>query len=185
VKFAAERPYADPDKAARKLIEIANTIEAIHDGRLHIEKINAPFLAASGSPAEYMAGLDLAIAKGWLWKHDSGTYVKFTQAERGPLRLIRSMDYWGFLQRCFDAPAQELPQRVIILTGPGVNHCAAAGAIEASGPVVITSKYLCCFEYESAHGAGEYNSRSGSHQGQCYRSLKSSGVPERIGATGL
>lgn len=79
VKFTAERPYADPDKAARKLVEIANTIEAIQDGRIHIEKINAPFLAAGGSPAEYGAGLDIAIARGWLWKHDSGTFVKFTQ----------------------------------------------------------------------------------------------------------
>jgi hypothetical protein len=26
------------------------------------------------------AGLDFAIAKGWLWKHESGTYLKFTQA---------------------------------------------------------------------------------------------------------
>jgi hypothetical protein len=79
VKFAKPRPYADPETAARKLIEIANTIEAIQDGRLHIEKINAPFLAVGGSPAEYMAGLDLAIAQGWLWRHDSGMYLKFTQ----------------------------------------------------------------------------------------------------------
>jgi hypothetical protein len=33
-----------------------------------------------GTPAEYKAGLELAIARGWLWKHESGTYVKFTQA---------------------------------------------------------------------------------------------------------
>jgi hypothetical protein len=33
-----------------------------------------------GSPAEYKAGLDLAIARSWLWKHESGTYVKLTQA---------------------------------------------------------------------------------------------------------
>ena len=26
------------------------------------------------------AGLDLAIERGWLVLHDSGTYVKFTQA---------------------------------------------------------------------------------------------------------
>jgi hypothetical protein len=26
------------------------------------------------------AGLDLAIARGWLWLHESGTYVKFTPA---------------------------------------------------------------------------------------------------------
>jgi hypothetical protein len=80
VKFAGERPYADPEKAARKMVEIANTVEPVQDGRLHIEKVNAPFLAAGGSATEYMAGLDMAIAKGWFWKHDSGTYVKFTQA---------------------------------------------------------------------------------------------------------
>ena len=33
-----------PEKAARKLLEIADTVEAIQDGRIHIEKINAPFL---------------------------------------------------------------------------------------------------------------------------------------------
>jgi len=80
VKFAGERPYADPDKAARKLIEICNSIEAVQDGRLHIEKVNAPFLQAGGSPAEYGAGLNRAIQLGWLWKHESGTYVKFTEA---------------------------------------------------------------------------------------------------------
>jgi hypothetical protein len=33
-----------------------------------------------GAPAEYKAGLDLAIAKGWLWLHESGTYVRLTEA---------------------------------------------------------------------------------------------------------
>jgi hypothetical protein len=79
MKFASERPYADPEKAARKLLDIANEIEAIQDGRIHIEKINGPFLfTEGGSPAEYGAGLALAIARGWLWRHESGTYVKFT-----------------------------------------------------------------------------------------------------------
>jgi hypothetical protein len=81
MKFAADRPYSDPEKAARKLIEIANAVEAIQDGRIHIEKINAPFLYEhKGSPTEYKAGLDLAVARGWLVLHESGTYVKFTQA---------------------------------------------------------------------------------------------------------
>jgi hypothetical protein len=76
-----ERPYADPEAAARKLLEIANSVEAIQDGRIHIEKINRPFLfKESGSPAEYSAGLALAIERGWLWRHESGVYVKFTQA---------------------------------------------------------------------------------------------------------
>jgi hypothetical protein len=47
MKYADTRPYADPEKAARKLLEIANATEAIQDGRIHIEKINAPFLRHS------------------------------------------------------------------------------------------------------------------------------------------
>jgi hypothetical protein len=31
-------------------------------------------------PTEYGAGLNLAIERGLLWKHESGTYVKFTHA---------------------------------------------------------------------------------------------------------
>jgi hypothetical protein len=33
-----------------------------------------------GSPAEYTAGLELAITRGWLWRHESGTFVKFAPA---------------------------------------------------------------------------------------------------------
>ena len=28
MKFAADRPYADPEKAARKILQIANAVEA-------------------------------------------------------------------------------------------------------------------------------------------------------------
>jgi hypothetical protein len=81
MKFATDRPYFDPEKAARKLIEIANSVEPVQDGRIFIELINWPFLSEfKGTSAEYKAGLDLAIDHGWLWLHESGTYVKFTQA---------------------------------------------------------------------------------------------------------
>ena len=81
MKFVHPRPFADPDAAARKLLEIANSIEAVQDGRIHIEKINGPFLYKErGSPAEYGAGMKLAIERCWLWMHESGTYVRFTQA---------------------------------------------------------------------------------------------------------
>jgi len=53
----------------------------VQDGRIRIEKINWPFLSEfKGSPAEYSAGLKLAIERGWLWMHESGTYVKLTPA---------------------------------------------------------------------------------------------------------
>jgi hypothetical protein len=41
---------------------------------------DAPLLKAGGNAGEYRAGLERAIAKGWLIRHESGTYVKFTEA---------------------------------------------------------------------------------------------------------
>ena len=79
--FVAPRPFADPEAAARKLMEIANSVEPVQDGRIHIEKINGPFIYEfKGSPAEYGAGLRLAVEKGWLVLHESGTYVRSTPA---------------------------------------------------------------------------------------------------------
>ena len=80
MKFASDRPYSDPDKAAGKLIEIANSVEAVQDGKIYIELINGPFLfREKGTPDEYKARLDLAIERGWLVLHESGTFVRFTE----------------------------------------------------------------------------------------------------------
>jgi hypothetical protein len=80
-KYVQPRPYADPEAAARKIVALANDLEAYMDGRLLIEKINGPFLfELKGTPAEYKAGLDRAIEKGWLTKHESGTYLRLTEA---------------------------------------------------------------------------------------------------------
>ncbi|MBM7483301.1 hypothetical protein ACVWWI_003383 [Bradyrhizobium sp. USDA 3686] len=76
-KFAAERPYADPDAAARQLVQLAAGIEPVQDGRIHIEKVNYPFLyTLKGSGAEFGAGIRRAVEKGWLELHESGTYVR-------------------------------------------------------------------------------------------------------------
>jgi hypothetical protein len=80
VKLTADRPFSDPEKAARRILEIANAVELVQ-GRIHIEKINEPFLFRDrGSPAEYGAGFKLAIERGWLKMHESGTFVTFTPA---------------------------------------------------------------------------------------------------------
>jgi len=47
MKFAEQRPYADPEAAARKLIEIANSVEAVQERRIHIEKIQLAVSARS------------------------------------------------------------------------------------------------------------------------------------------
>ena len=52
----------------------------MQDGRIYIERLNGPFLFGDkGTPEEYAAGLALAIERGWLELHDSGTFVKLTQ----------------------------------------------------------------------------------------------------------
>ena len=80
-KYVQPRAYADPDAAARKLVEIANSLEPYMDGRLLVERINAPLLYEhKAAPAEYGAGIKRAIEKGWLTMHESGTYLRFTQA---------------------------------------------------------------------------------------------------------
>ena len=77
MKLTADRPYSDPEKAAHKIVEIANSVEAGQDGRIYIELINGPFLfREKGTPEEYKAGLDLAIERGWLDLNESGTFVK-------------------------------------------------------------------------------------------------------------
>jgi hypothetical protein len=86
-EFATARPYSDPEAAARKPIEVANSVEAVQDGRIFIELINGPMLfELKATPAEYKAGLDHAIAKGWLELDRSGTFVKFTDVRLiGPI----------------------------------------------------------------------------------------------------
>jgi hypothetical protein len=61
------------------LLEIANSVEIVQDGRIYNELINGPFLfREKGTPAECKAGLDLAVERGWLELHESEIFVRFT-----------------------------------------------------------------------------------------------------------
>jgi hypothetical protein len=60
-------------------MEHPHALEPIQEGRIYIEKLNGPFVFGDkGTTAEYSAGLEVAIAWGWLELHESRTYVKFT-----------------------------------------------------------------------------------------------------------
>ena len=81
MKFVEANPLSDPETAARKLIEIANGVEALQDGRIHIEKVNGPFLfQLKETVDQYRAGIKQAIERGWIVLHESGTFIRFTQA---------------------------------------------------------------------------------------------------------
>jgi hypothetical protein len=61
------RRCTNPEIAARKLVEIASGVEAVQEGRIHIEKINAPFLfEIKGTPSQYLVGFKHAVERGWI-----------------------------------------------------------------------------------------------------------------------
>jgi hypothetical protein len=87
MKFTTARPYSDPERAARKIVEIAKATEPGQEGRIYIELINGPFLfREKGTPEEYKAGLDLAVERGWLVLHESGTFVRLAEGDADLLR---------------------------------------------------------------------------------------------------
>jgi hypothetical protein len=80
MKFKDERPLANVDAAVKKLLEIANGLEADHAGRLAIEIINRQFREAGASYDEYGTAVKAAVDRGYIDLHPSGGYVTFTQA---------------------------------------------------------------------------------------------------------
>jgi hypothetical protein len=57
MKFVEPSIFADLDVAARKLVEIANAVEAVQDGRIYIERVNGPFLEGISSAPPWPARL--------------------------------------------------------------------------------------------------------------------------------
>jgi hypothetical protein len=68
MRFIEGHLFADINVAAREIVDIANSVEAVQDGRIYIERVNEPFLAAGGSGDQFRAGIERAIARGWLWR---------------------------------------------------------------------------------------------------------------------
>jgi hypothetical protein len=79
MKFVEPSNLSDP-AAARKLVEIANAVEAVQDSRVNVQMINGPFRKEGGTPDQHRTALARSIKLGWLRLHESGAYAKFTPA---------------------------------------------------------------------------------------------------------
>jgi hypothetical protein len=76
VKFATERPYADPEAAARLLLDIVRGSIVESDlPYAYTGATNSMFTRAGGSVAEYSAGIAYAVMQKWLIIDRSGTRV--------------------------------------------------------------------------------------------------------------
>ena len=79
--FTKSRPFADPEKAARRLLEHARAFEPGRHGWISIDQLNHPFLFADKATlAEFKRGMEFVLSQAWMELHESGTSVKFTEA---------------------------------------------------------------------------------------------------------
>jgi hypothetical protein len=84
MKFAQDRPYARPEAAARRLLEIANATDA-DQGKVDVGQVNIVFLREGSRPDEYRAGMEHLKADGLIEMHPSGACFTFT--EKGAQRF--------------------------------------------------------------------------------------------------
>jgi hypothetical protein len=75
IKFVQDRPFADSEAAARKLLELVLQQDIDVGQFTSIGKINRAFLDAGGSVLEYVAGCDCAIDSQWFKIDPSGSRI--------------------------------------------------------------------------------------------------------------
>jgi hypothetical protein len=81
LKFKDERPYADVDAAMRKLLELANAMEA-DSGSFPVGQLNSQLIGPGGSVPEYVAAMKAAITHGYFTMHPLRRLC-FVHASRG------------------------------------------------------------------------------------------------------
>ena len=92
MKYAERRPYAKPEAAAARLMEIAKGIGADRRGLIPIGAWNATFLNRDrATVAEYTLGRDHLIASGLIQMDGCGGYLTWgpscDQADRTEMNL--------------------------------------------------------------------------------------------------
>lgn len=82
-KFVEPRPFADPEAAALKLLEIARDLTCAQ-GWAYTGVTNTAFLRAGGSVAEYGAGIGHGKAHGMFAIDTSGTRITVLKTTKSP-----------------------------------------------------------------------------------------------------
>jgi hypothetical protein len=84
-KHVKDRPYAKPEAAAARLLEIAKTLR-IDEGRMSIGERNGTFLrGGTANVEEYTAGRDKLIADGVIQIHECGGFIMWKSPDHGIL----------------------------------------------------------------------------------------------------
>jgi hypothetical protein len=79
MRYVTDRPFATPEAAARKLLEIVLAKDIDVGQYAYTGATNNAFLQAGGDVTEYIAGRDFAVAQGWLEVDRLGTRIILLQ----------------------------------------------------------------------------------------------------------
>lgn len=91
--FTKTRPFSDPERAARRLLEHARAFEPAGHGWISIGQLDHPFLFADkATRGEFKGGMEFALSQGWLELHENGSFVKLTQTGLAVLGTKTSSD---------------------------------------------------------------------------------------------
>jgi hypothetical protein len=83
MRYVTDRPFAEPEAAARKLLEIVLAKDIDVGQYAYTGATNSAFLQAGGRRRRrriYTAGRDFAIAQGWFEVDRSGTRIILLQS---------------------------------------------------------------------------------------------------------
>jgi hypothetical protein len=109
VKFNNTRPFADPEAAARKLIEMPTALSPTWTAACWSSGSTGRFFTSiRARPAEYGAGIKRVIENGWLVIHESGPFLRFTRRES--VRLTGTRPPEGLLCSLPHAPRRQIYQ---------------------------------------------------------------------------
>jgi hypothetical protein len=75
MKFVRDRPFGNPEAAARKLLQLVLQQDIDVGQFASIGAINRAFLGAGGSELEYVAGCGCAIENQWIKIDSSGSRI--------------------------------------------------------------------------------------------------------------
>ena len=98
MKYATTRPYAHPEKAVHRILEIANAIEPVQAASTSRTSTSRFCFATAAAPAEHGAGLKLAIERGWLKMHEVRDFRYLHAGRRPAVRLTSKERPKNFLR---------------------------------------------------------------------------------------
>jgi hypothetical protein len=109
MKFVQDRPFANPEAAARKLLELVLQQDIDVGQFTNIGKINRAFLDTGGSVLEYVAGCGYAIDSQWFKIDPSGSRIILLDAGLTGNRPRRGLRQAAARPRRRPRPARSIP----------------------------------------------------------------------------